>query len=229
MMFGIEKITAKITADAQADVDKLQAETQEKIDALRAQTAAQAAQETQAILARGEKAAAERLERLESAAQMEQRKLTLAAKQEVVGEAFEQAVEKLCTLPDKELIALLTALAVEASTTGREALIFSVKDRARIGKQVVLAANEILVKKAAPGLPDSYADNKMGAFLGKVVNTTAAVVTGAGQLTLSEQTRPMRGGFIMTDENVEVNCTFETLVRMECEKLEREVANTLFK
>ena len=112
---------------------------------------------------------------------------------------------------------------------GKEALIFSVKDRARIGKQVVIAANEILVKKAAPGLPDSYADNKMGAFLGKVVNTTAAVVTGAGQLTLSEQTRPMRGGFIMTDENVEVNCTFETLVRMEREKLEREVANTLFK
>ena len=228
-MNGIEKITAKIAADAEADVKKLQAETEQKIDALRAQTAAQAAQEKQAILARGEKAAAERLERLESAAQMEQRKLALAAKQEVVGEAFEMAVEKLCNLPDKELIALLTELAVEASTTGREALIFSVKDRARIGKQVVIAANELLVKKAAPGLPDSYADNKVGAFLGKVVNTTAAVVTGTGQMTLSEQTRPMRGGFIMADEDVEVNCTFETLVRMEREKLEREVANILFK
>ena len=228
-MNGIEKITAKIAADAEADVKKLQAETEQKIDALRVQTAAQAAQETRAILARGEKAAAERLERLESAAQMEQRKLELAAKQEVVGEAFEQAVEKLCTLPDKDLIALLTELAVEASTTGREALIFSVKDRARIGKQVVIAANEILVKRAAPGLPDSYADNKVGAFLGKVVNTTAAVVTGAGQLTLSEQTRPMRGGFIMADDNVEVNCTFETLVRMQREQLERDVANVLFK
>ena len=228
-MNGIEKITAKIAADAEADVKKLQAETQEKIDAIEAQTAAQAAQEVQAILARGEKAAAERLERLESAAQMAQRKLMLAAKQEVVGEAFEMAVEKLCSLPDKELVALLTALAVEASSTGRETLIFSVKDRARIGKQVVLAANEMLVKQAAPGLPDSYADNKVGAFLGKVVNTTAAVVTGTGHLTLSEQTRPMRGGFIMADEDVEVNCTFETLVRMEREKLEREVANILFK
>ena len=104
MMIGIEKITAKITADAEADVKKLQADTQAKIDAIQAETAAQVAQETQAILARGEKAAAERLERLESAAQMEQRKLVLAAKQEVVGEAFEQAVEKLCQLPDKELI-----------------------------------------------------------------------------------------------------------------------------
>ena len=228
-MNGIEKITAKIAADAEAEVKSLQAETDAKIAAIQAQTAAQAEQESRAILARGTKAAQERLERLESAAQMETRKLTLAAKQEVVGEAFAQAVEQLCALPDKELIPLLTALAVEASSTGMEALIFSVKDRARIGKQVVIAANEELVKRAAPGLPSSYADNKMGAFLGKVVNTTAAVVTGTGQLTLSEQTRPMRGGFVMVDEDVEINCTFETLVRMQREKLEREVANVLFK
>lgn len=228
-MNGIEKITAKIAADAEAEVKNLRAETDAKIAAIQAQTAAQAEQERQAVLARGTKAAAERQERLESAAQMEKRKLTLAAKQEVVGEAFEQAVEKLCALPDKELIPLLTALAVEVSSTGKEALIFSVKDRARIGKQVVIAANEELVKKAAPGLPSSYADNKVGAFLGKVVNTTAAVVTGTGQLTLSEQTRPIRGGFILVDDDVEVNCTFETLVRMQREKLEREVANVLFK
>ena len=228
-MNGIEKITAKIAADAEADVKKLQAETEQKIDALRAQTAAQAAQEKQAILARGEKAAAERLERLESAAQMEQRKLALAAKQEVVGEAFEMAVEKLCNLPDKELIALLTELAVEASTTGREALIFSVKDRARIGKQVVMAANDILAKNVAPELPGAITESRVGGLVGKVVNTTAAVVTGTGQMTLSEQTRPMRGGFIMADDNVEVNCTFETLVRLQREQLERDVANVLFK
>ncbi len=228
-MDGIEKIIAKIAADAETEVQNLRNETAEKIDVIQAQTAAQAEQERQAILARGAKAAQERLERLESAAQMETRKLTLAAKQEVVGEAFEHAVEKLCSLPDKELVPLLTALAVQASSTGKEALIFSVKDRARIGKQVVIAANEELVKRAAPGLPSNYADNKVGAFLGKVVNTTAAVVTGTGQLTLSEQTRPMRGGFIMVDDDVEINCTFETLVRLQREKLEREVANVLFK
>jgi V/A-type H+-transporting ATPase subunit E len=39
----------------------------------------------------------------------------------------------------------------------------------------------------------------------------------------------MRGGFIMADDNVEVNCTFETLVRLQREQLERDVANVLFK
>lgn len=228
-MNGIEKITAKIQQDAEAEVKALMAQTEEKVAAIQTQTAAQAQQERDAILARGRKAADERLERLESAAQMEQRKLTLAAKQEVVGEAFEKAVERLCTLPDAELVKLLTALAVEASSTGREALIFSVKDRARIGKQVVMAANEVLAKNVSPELPGSLTDSKMGAFVGKVVNTAAAQIAGTARLTLSEQTRPMRGGFVMVDDDVEINCTFETLVRLEREKLEREVANVLFK
>ena len=228
-MNGIEKITAKIRQDAEADVQALMAQTEEKVAAIQAQTDAQALQEREAILNRGRKAADERLERLESAAQMEQRKLVLGAKQEVVGEAFEKAVEHLCELPDDELVKLLTALAVEASSTGREALVFSVKDRARIGKQVVMAANEELAKNVSPELPGAITDSKMGAFVGKVVNSAAAQIAGTARLTLSEQTRPMRGGFVMVDEDVEVNCTFETLVRMQREKLEREVANVLFK
>ena len=44
-------------------------------------------------------AAEERLERLKSAAQLERRKLELAARQEVLTEAFDQALEQLCTLP----------------------------------------------------------------------------------------------------------------------------------
>ena len=120
-MEGIEKITAKILSDAQADIDQLNAQTQ-------------ADKETADILARGQKAADERLERLSSAAQMEKRKLALAAKQEVLGEAFDLALDKLCSLPEEDYIALLTRLAVEASETGKEQLIFSEADRARVGK-----------------------------------------------------------------------------------------------
>ena len=83
--------------------------------------------------------------------------------------------------------------------------------------------------KLGPELPGALTDSRMGAFVGKVVNTAAAQIAGTARLTLSEQTRPIRGGFVMVDDDVEVNCTFETLVRMQREKLEREVANVLFK
>lgn len=193
-MDGLEKIIARITADAQQELDALNAQTQEKVQEISAQYQAKAAQEREEILSRGRKAAEERLERLSSAAKMEKRKMELAAKQEILSEAFHRALESLCSLPEQEYIELLTRLALKASISGKEQLIFSQKDRARVGKQVVLAVNE----------------------------------AKAGQLTLSEETRPIQGGFIMVDGDVETNCAFDTLVRLQQEKLEREVAGVLF-
>lgn len=227
-MDGIEKITARILEDARNDAQTAQAQAAEKAQAIRNQYEQQAQRERAAILTRGEKAAAERLERLESAAGLERRKLELAAKQQVLGEAFEQALDNLCSLPEQEYIDLLAALAARAAVSGKERLIFSERDRARVGKQVVMAANELLVKDAVPALPDSLGEGKVGAFLDKMLQNTAAKVTGTGLLTLSEQTRPIRGGFVMSDGEVEVNCAFETLVRMQRERLEKEVADILF-
>ena len=227
-MEGIEKITAKIAQDAQAEIGRLMAETDERVKAIQAEAQAQAQREAGEIEARGKAAAGERLERLSSAAQMERRKLELGAKQEVLGEAFGLALEKLCTLPDQEYIALLTKLVLETSSSGKEQLIFSQKDRNKVGKQVVMAANEALVKERAPGLPEEMSKSKVGAFVDKLVHNTAAIVTGAGMLTLAEETRDIRGGFIMVDGDVEINCAFETLVRLQREQMEKKVADALF-
>ena len=226
-MEGINKITQKIAQDAQAEINRLMAETEEKVQAIRAGAAAQAKEEAEAIMERGRVAAGERLERLESASQMERRKLELAAKQEVLGEAFELALEKLCTLPEKDYIDLMTKLALEASSSGKEQLIFSQRDRNKVGKQVVMAANEALLKNRAPSLPEEVAKSKVGTLVDKLIHNTTAIVTGAG-LTLSEQTRDIRGGFIMVDGDVEINCAFETLVRLQREQMEKKVADTLF-
>ena len=227
-MEGIEKITAKISEDAQAEISALTAETEAKVKAIQANAAAQARQEAGEIVEKGRIAASERLERLSSAAQMERRKLELAAKQEVLSEAFALALEKLCTLPEKDYINLLTKLALEASSSGKERLIFSQKDRNKVGKQVVIAANEALVKERTPALPEEVTKSKVGAFVDKLVHSTAAAVTGAGMLTLAEETRDIRGGFIMVDGDVEINCAFETLVRLQREQMEKKVADALF-
>ena len=227
-MEGIEKITAKIAQDAQSEIAKLMAETEEKVKAVQANAQAQAQQEANEIVERGRNAAGERLQRLSSAAQMERRKLELAAKQEVLSEAFELALQKLCSLPDKDYIALLTKLALEASASGKEQLIFSQKERNTVGKQVVMAANDALVKQRAPGLPEEVTKSKVGAFVDKLVHNTAAAVTGAGMLTLAEETRDIKGGFIMVDGDVEINCAFETLIRLQREQMEKKVSDALF-
>ncbi|MFQ9918282.1 MAG: hypothetical protein ACLRWQ_19715 [Flavonifractor plautii] len=55
----------------------------------------------------------------------------------------------------------------------------------------------------------------LGALWQQVV-TQANERLGDGHLTLSVQTRPIRGGLILSDGDVEVNCTFETLVARSC-------------
>lgn len=45
---------------------------------------------------------------------------------------------------------------------------------------------------------------------------------------LAKETRPVRGGFILADGDVEIDCSFETLVYLQREGLERKVAEILF-
>ena len=93
---------------------------------------------------------------------------------------------------------------------------------------MVAAANEQLAKAAAPKLPGEAAESKAGAILDKVVAGAAALLNGTAMLTLAEETRPMDGGFILSDGAVEVNCTFDTLIRLQRGALAGEVAKVLF-
>lgn len=227
-MNGIEKITQRMEDDAQREINEVLTAARAQADELTRRSREQAEKESAAIVARGESAAAEREKRLESMAEMESRKLVLAAKQEVLDEAFSMALEKLCTLPDEEYIELLAALAVKAARTGREKVIFSQKDRNRVGKAVVTKANDALARKVAPKLPGDLTDTKAGAILDKVVTGASAILAGTGMLTLAEETRPIKGGIILSDGDVETNCTFETLVRLQRENISGEVAKVLF-
>ena len=227
-MNGIEKITQRMEDDAQREINEVLTAARAQADELTRRSREQADKESAAIVARGESAAAEREKRLESMAEMESRKLVLAAKQEVLDEAFSMALEKLCTLPDEEYIELLAALAVKAARTGREKVIFSQKDRNRVGKAVVTRANDALARKVAPKLPGDLTDTKAGAILDKVVTGASAILAGTGMLTLAEETRPIKGGIILSDGDVETNCTFETLVRLQRENISGEVAKVLF-
>ena len=194
-MKGIEKITARITQEAQAEIDRLLADAREQAAGITARYQAQADAEAASLAARNEKAAAEREERLVSVAQMEARKVALAAKQEMVEQVYQRALEKLRSMPQEQYTAVLAALLVQASSTGAEEVVFSPEDQAKAGKAAVAKANEQLPK---------------------------------GGLTVSQETRNIAGGFILKDNNVEVNCTFDTLVRLQKAETAGAVAKKLF-
>ncbi|WP_295579096.1 V-type ATP synthase subunit E [uncultured Oscillibacter sp.] len=194
-MNGIEKIAAQITAEVQAEIDQTLAVAREEAAGVTARFQAQAGAEDRDLAARNEKAAAEREERLVSMAQMEARKVRLAAKQEMVEQAYVLALEKLCAMPDERYTEAVAELLVQAAPDGRGEVILAPEVRGRIGEAAVALANQRL---------------------------------GKGQLALSAESRPIRGGFILKRGNVEVNGTFETLVRLQRAETAGAVAKQLF-
>ena len=195
-MEGIEKITARIIEDAEREIAQMRQENKKRINALTAEAQSAAEQESLELLTRGRRA--ERRERLSSSAAVECRKMELAAKQELLNEAFAAAVEELCHLPREKYLALIASLAAEVAEGG-EKMILSPQDASEIGPEVVLLANTALREAGKPG-----------------------------KLTLSAEPRSIPGGFILSHGDVELNCAFDTLVRLQREKLEKEVAAILF-
>ena len=225
-MNGIEKITARIDADTQAEIDRILGDANAQADAIGAKYRAQAEAEDADLLAKGQRAAAEREERLISAAQMEARKSLLTVKQELVERTYQRALEKLCTLPREQYVELLAAMLVRASSTGKEEVIFSPRDREDAGRAAVSRANELLAREAAPELP--LGDGAVASFLNKVAANVSALAQGTAMLTLSEEARPIRGGFILRDGRIEINCAFDALIRAEREQTAGAVAKLLF-
>ena len=194
-MNGIEKITQRIETDTQAEIDRILGDARAEADDITDCYQAQANNEAAELAAKNQKAAAEREERLVSTAQMEARKVGLAAKQEMVEKVYALALEKLCSMPDEKYVRTVADLLVQAAPNGRGAVIFAPAERERIGEAAVRAANEKL---------------------------------HGGKLTLAVETRPLKGGFILSDGKVEVNCSFDTLVRLQKAETAGAAAKKLF-
>ena len=198
-MNGIERISSRLVADAEAEIAALNAETKARCDEIAADYERRAQEEYQSRMAEGVRAAETRLQRLGSAAEMEAKKSILAFKQEMVAKAFDEAAKKLTNLPKEQYVQFLASQAAAAASVGTEELIFNDRDKAAVGADVAKAANALLQQKGVKGA-----------------------------LTVSAETRPISGGVIVRQGNIEVNCAVETLVQLRRSELASQVAEILF-
>ncbi len=198
-MNGIEKIKAKLEADALAEIKALNEETAAKCAEIKAEYDEKAQKEYSDCIQEGTKAAEIRVQRLASTADMEAKKSILAFKQEMVSKAFERAIKSISEMPRENYIKFLAGLAAKAASNGMEEIIFNENDKKSVGEDAAKAANELLKAKGI-----------------------------AGKLTVSEETRAIPGGLILKQGDIEVNCAADTLV-MGCRNdLASQVAELLF-
>ncbi len=85
-----------------------------------------------------------------------------------------------------------------------------------------------LVKAAPAGQGEVIMNQSDRTRVGKDVVTAANDALKGGRLTLSQETRPIQGGFVLRDGLVEVNCALETLVDQEKETFYGQAAELLF-
>ena len=198
-MNGIDKILDKLQAESREETDAILDKAKAEAEAITARFAKQAEQEKAAAAEKGRKAAEERQDRLIRAAEMESKKTILGAKQAVLDKAFAQARDALLHLPEKDYVSLLAKLAAGSAGTGSESVVMNTKDRAALGEKVVAEANRL---RSEAGLPAA--------------------------LSLSGETAVIDGGLFLRDRSSEVNCTFETLLRLGREELAGQAAAILF-
>lgn len=191
---SIEKITSKITCDAEKAAEAVRAEAAEKCDEIIRAAEARAEE----ILAAGERRSAEDKEKLiirkKSVADIDGRKMILETKQKLIGRCFDLAVDKIVSLEKDRYIAFLTALVKKTGEKEGE-LILNPSDRSRLGEELISA-------------------------LGTEIEGC--------RITLSTETRNIRGGFLLKKGLVYMNGTVETLIEEAREELAGEVASQLF-
>lgn len=198
-MNGIDKITSRILADAEAECAAVKRDSDARIEAIRADNEKRAQDEYMRLVREGVKDTEQRVQRLERTARLEAKKSILNMKQEAVSRAFECARDKIAQLPERDYVAFLAREASEAAITGQEEVIFCERDRKSVGAKAVKAANELLAVKGMPGM-----------------------------LTLSDTTREFSGGLMLKQGDIEVNCTVDTLLDLARGELAARVAEVLF-
>ena len=139
-MNGLDKIIARMEADTRAECNALAANAAENAAAILRDYQAQADAAARDSAQRAEAQAAEHLEHLNGSSQLACRQRVLAAKQQLIDEAFARTAQALAALPQADYIDLLAALAAE-NGSGDEELLLSARDREAVGAAVVDAAN----------------------------------------------------------------------------------------
>lgn len=199
-MQGLEKIRARIMDEARAKAEANLKQAEKEAGRIMEAARAKAEQKRAELLEKAGIEATEAEKRIIALAELELRKQKLKAKQDLVEEAFRKTLEKLSSMPPEQYAEVITGMILEAVQDGSGEIIFSNYDRSRLDvKNIIERVNRKLLEA------------------GKT-----------GTVSLSSEERDFTGGFILKRGNIEINNTFEVLIKVNREELEHVALTELF-
>ncbi len=238
---SIEKITSKIIGDAEQAASAVRADAAEKCDEIIRAAEAKAEE----ILADGQRRGAEEKEKLitrkKSVADIDGRKMILETKQKLISQCFDAAADRIVSLEKDRYIAFLTALVKKTGEKEGEKMILETKQKlisqcfdaaadriVSLEKDRYIAFLTALVKKTGEKEGELILNPNDRSRLGEeLISALNAEIEGC-RITLSSETRSIRGGFLLKKGLIYMNGTVEMLIEEAREKLAGEVASQLF-
>jgi V/A-type H+-transporting ATPase subunit E len=196
---GADKIINKIMDEAKVQAGGILQKAEKEAADIMQKTSEESTQKMKEAVEAAKKEAVVRKQRMLAVAELEGRKRKLEAKQEMINKSFDRALELLASKPDSEYEDLLADMVASSCNDGEGEIILSAADRKRVGKDFLSKVIAELEKKG---------------FKSKA--------------RLSDETRDISGGFILKKGDIEINNSFETIIRMQRDELEELVVAALF-
>ena len=197
-MTGLEKILKHIEEDASATAGAVIAEAKSKAEEISALAKAEVDKKCAEIEERSKLDVQACLSRAESAALLQEKKLILHAKQQIINNIIISSKELLLKLPDEEYFDVIVKMIQKYALGQSGQILFSAADMKR--------------------MPELFESTIQTALLEK----KGAV------LTISQKERDMDGGFVLIYGDLEENCSFDALYFAARETLQDKVCEVLF-
>lgn len=197
---ALQDILDKIKNDALTEAQKLKAENAKQISSIEAESAKETkAVEELATELSGKQHKEEKRLRI-SLATLELKNKLLAAKQDLIGQAFDKALAGIKALPAAKYKELLVNAIIGLDIKGDEEVMLGAKEIDKLGKSFIGDVNAAFTKSGRKG-----------------------------KFKLMSETREGVSGCVLIEGRKEIICTFEAIIAGKRKELEKEVVSLLFK
>ena len=219
-MTGLEKVTGKIIADAEADARVILDKAQAECEAIKAKYAAETEAEIEKLTDECDRECQALIIRARSSAAMAKRNAILAARAKLIDEAYAHAEKQIKSMSAEQYLDMLQKMlrsALKRQLEGEE------ESLRLYGEDIAPEAYEVLLNARDR---DAYGEKLMTAFRGGFGARLPA--SALVKLRLSSDTAPIDGGLILRCGPVETNCSLAMLMAENRRETEARVSRILF-
>jgi V/A-type H+-transporting ATPase subunit E len=219
-MTGLEKVTGKIIADAEADARVILDRAEAECAAVKEKYAAATEAELEKMREENDRECQSLIIRARSSAAMAKRNALLEARAALLDEAYALAERQIKNMNSEQYLDLLQKMlrsALKNQLAGEE------ESMRLYGEDIAPAAYEVILNSRDR---DTYGETLLPAF--KTGYGARLPETAHAKLRLADETAPIDGGLVLRCGPVETNCSLAMLMAENRRETEAKVSRILF-